>query len=204
MSCNGDCNQGRECNCRCKMTKDEALRMAIEAMEYHTEQTRPIEDTNKAIQACKEALAETQDGICCTEGCIKCDARKVLAEPQEPYNLVEILNDPMKAYPHNFSTPAKGNALLFGLCQEAADEIERLKAETQEPMIIKQDNGMVLKLGYDELPNGTAFYTTPPSREWQSLSYEEILRLEGLDCVDEEYIKRFARAIEAKLREKNT
>lgn len=41
------------------------------------------------------------------------------------------------------------------------------------------------------------------SKEWQSLSYEEILRLEGLDCVDEEYIKRFVRAIEAKLREKN-
>jgi len=39
--------------------------------------------------------------------------------------------------------------------------------------------------------------------QWQGLSDEEILRLEGLDCVDEEYIKRFARAIEAKLREKN-
>ena len=39
--------------------------------------------------------------------------------------------------------------------------------------------------------------------EWQSLSYEEILRLEGLDCVDEEYIKRFARAVEQALMEKN-
>lgn len=37
--------------------KDEALKMAIGAMTYHIEQTRPIEDTNKAIQACKEALA---------------------------------------------------------------------------------------------------------------------------------------------------
>ncbi|CAB4161447.1 hypothetical protein UFOVP774_54, partial [uncultured Caudovirales phage] len=134
MTCNGDCNQGRECDCECKMTtKDEALRMAIEALE---EAQDIIEGKvgqggyfHKPIQTCKEALAETQ-----------------------------------------------------------------------EPMIIKQENGMVLKLGYDELPNGTAFYTTPPSREWQCLSYEEILRLEGLDCVDEEYIKRFVRAIEAKLR----
>ena len=163
MSCNGDCNQGRECNCKCKMTKDEALRMAIEALIYHTEQTRPIEDTDIAIQACKEALAETQDGNCCTEGCIKCDARKVLAE-------------------------------------------------TQEPMIIKQENGMVLKLGYDELPNGTAFYTTP-SREWQSLSDEEIN-----DCVEtgiakwkkestETYYSDMDlfiyREFDAKLREKN-
>ena len=29
-------------------------------------------------------MAETQDGDCCTEGCIKCDARKVLAETQKP------------------------------------------------------------------------------------------------------------------------
>jgi hypothetical protein len=41
-----------------EVSKDTALRMAIEAMEYHTEQTRPIEDTDKAIQACKEALAQ--------------------------------------------------------------------------------------------------------------------------------------------------
>jgi hypothetical protein len=42
------------------MTKQtEALRMAIEALIYHTEQTRPIEDTDKALQACKEALEPT-------------------------------------------------------------------------------------------------------------------------------------------------
>ena len=47
-----------------------------------------------------------------------------------------------------------------------------LEQPTQEPMIIKQDNGMVLKLGYDDLPNGTPFYTHP--KEWVSLSYDEI------------------------------
>ena len=120
--------------------------------------------------------------------------------PKEPYNLVAILNDPMRAYPHNFSTPAKGNALLFGLCQEAADEIERLKAETQEPMIIKQENGMVLKLGYDELPNGTAFYTTP-SREWQSLSDEEIKEIHNASVGKD---IGFATGLtEEKLKEKN-
>ena len=70
----------------------------------------------------------------------------------------------------------------------------------QEPVIIKQENGMVLKLGYDELPNGTAFYTTPPSREWVGLSDDEIKDIEY------EYAYAsigFARAIEAKLREKN-
>ena len=60
------------------MTKDEALRMAIEIMErLH----QPNGDSVQlAIQACKEALADYKDGNCCTEGCIKCDARKILAE----------------------------------------------------------------------------------------------------------------------------
>jgi len=40
-------------------------------------------------------------------------------------------------------------------------------------------------------------------KQWQGLSDYEIFKVEGLDCVDEEYIKRFARAIEAKLKEKN-
>ena len=40
------------------MTKDEALRMAIEAMIYHIEQTRSITRTYSAINACKEALAQ--------------------------------------------------------------------------------------------------------------------------------------------------
>ena len=40
-------------------------------------------------------------------------------------------------------------------------------------------------------------------KQWQGLSDYEIFKTEGLDCVDEEYIKQFARAIEAKLKEKN-
>ena len=77
---------------------------------------------------------------------------------------------------------------------------EALEQPTQEPMIVKQDNGMVLKLGYEDLPNGTAFYTTPPSHEWQSLSDDDIsYTWAGFapDAID------FARAIEAKLKEKN-
>ena len=85
------------------------------------------------------------------------------------------------------------------------DMQRRLKEQpTQEPMIIKQDNGMVLKLGYDDLPNGTPFYTHPP-KEWQGLSdvelsllAEEYTGADGLDVVDYGY------AIEAKLKEMNT
>ena len=87
-------------------------------------------------------------------------------------------------------------------CQDAlAQPTAEQSSLVQEPMIIKQENGMVLKLGYDELPNGTAFYTTP-SREWQSLSDEEINLI--YPCTGGEHdFKDIARAIEKALREKN-
>ena len=73
MSCNGDCQQGRTCNCKCKMTKQtEALRMAIEALEMSNELvSHGLIDFEKynitenkdiyikilsAIDACKESL----------------------------------------------------------------------------------------------------------------------------------------------------
>ena len=89
-------------------------------------------------------------------------------------------------------------------CQEAL-------AETQEPVarinVNKRRLEFVTPMDWSNLST-VAYYPdidlyTTPRREWQCLSDEEILRLEELDCVDEEYIKRFAHAIEAKLREKN-
>lgn len=38
--------------------KDNALRMAIEALEYHTEQTRPIQNTIDTLAVCKAALSD--------------------------------------------------------------------------------------------------------------------------------------------------
>jgi hypothetical protein len=48
-------------------------------------------------------------------------------------DLTKILNNPEEHYPGNFDTPQRANALLTGLCQDAAKEIERLnKALTWE------------------------------------------------------------------------
>ena len=38
----------------------DALKLALEALEYHTAQTRPIHQTNEAITAIKEALAQPE------------------------------------------------------------------------------------------------------------------------------------------------
>jgi hypothetical protein len=47
--------------------------------------------------------------------------------------LTELLNNPEEHYPGNFDTPERANALLTGLCQDAATEIDRLnKALTWE------------------------------------------------------------------------
>jgi len=42
-----------------------AMQKALEALEYHTEQTRPIEKTNEAITALREALAEPELNLNC-------------------------------------------------------------------------------------------------------------------------------------------
>jgi hypothetical protein len=55
------------------------------------------------------------------------------------YELTELLNNPEDYYPGNFDTPERANALLTGLCQDAANEIAKLQAEVLEQCRI---NGM--------------------------------------------------------------
>ena len=45
----------------------------------------------------------------------------------DEYDLVKVLNDPEDYYPGNFETAEKAAAFLMCLCQEAADEIQKLR-----------------------------------------------------------------------------
>ena len=45
--------------------------------------------------------------------------------------LVKILNNPEEHYPGNFDTPQRANALLTGLCQDAATELAQMQAEVE-------------------------------------------------------------------------
>jgi len=54
-------------------------------------------------------------------------------------DLTKILNNPEEHYPGNFDTPQRANAVLTGLCQDAANEIAKLQAEVLEQCRI---NGM--------------------------------------------------------------
>ena len=119
-------------------------------------------------QTCEEALEPTvaelndeylrdthvegipKDRDCCTEGCIKCDARKILAETQET-----VVYQPT----------SQEQSVMHSAMIRSSKLVHKAK---------------------------------PPSREWKSLSDEEI------ESMGEEYIsKHLARAVEAKLREKN-
>ena len=79
------------------MTKDEALRLALEALSeahYVVEHRQDVKKREQAITAVKEALAQPeQDGECkyCTDGCLACDARKL--PEQEPVAWFSTLPD---------------------------------------------------------------------------------------------------------------
>lgn len=76
------------------------------------------------------------------------------------------------------------------------------QAENQEPIgEIVQAFGDLTAVSIPVMPPvGTKLYTSPPQREWAGLTYEEIRGIyRPVDMNDYE----FARAIEAKLKEKN-
>jgi hypothetical protein len=106
--------------------KDEALRLALDALEYLATQIKPDYEHNKAITAIKAAL-------------------------------------------------------------EAKDE----------PVATKNNDGVTLHLGWDDLPVGTKLYAAPPQRTWIGLTDIDYagLPLEQVGLV---------RWAEAKLKEKNT
>ena len=82
-------------------------------------------------------------------------------------------------------------------CQDAlAQPTAEQSSLVQEPVAWKDK--IYGNLHHADYGDSIPLYTTPPSREWQSLSDEEIEELYG-DCSIE-----YFRDIEAKLRKKNT
>jgi hypothetical protein len=76
-----------------------------------------------------------------------------------------------------------------------------LEQTEQEPVarFDERDGGPVLLASAPMLRDGQLLYTDPPRREWRSLSEEEIGRAYFASATHTEY----ARAIEARLKEKN-
>ena len=144
------------------MTKDEALRMAIEVFDmYGNKMNSAFAD--EAYQACKEALAETQEAVY-TNG-----------------------DRTMSMKDRNFTSEGNGyiqdNNFDFDAGLRIDGDFVNDELDQYAQMICN------------------ALNTTPPSREWVGLSDDEVLRT--LVLIQDFSNYKFARAIEAKLREKN-
>lgn len=72
--------------------------------------------------------------------------------------------------------------------------------EKDEPVATKNNDGVTLHLGWDDLPVGTKLYATPPQRTWVGLTRTELIRC-GVLPFGLSY--ELYEAIEAKLKDKN-
>jgi hypothetical protein len=90
---------------------------------------------------------------------------------------------------------------------EAITAIKAALEAKDEPVAWMNQNGVVRKVGYEWGPNNTltALYATPPQRTWVGLTDEEIVLIVAECAASHQHTDiHFAKAIEAKLKEKNT
>jgi hypothetical protein len=93
-------------------------------------------------------------------------------------------------------------ALRQALAQPEQEPVAWMKEEWYVDDVGLQNTREVL-YGY-EVYGGKPLYTTPPKRDWQGLTVEEILDLLPSTEWKADVTLIFAKAIEAKLKEKNT
>jgi len=94
-----------------------------------------------------------------------------------------------------------------GFCKKSGCERENVKPEPEPVAWRFHDRNMWCYVDHlTDLPQDKfkPLYTTPPQREWVGLTDEDMNKLRHLvDWTVPLDIKKFARAIEAKLKEKN-
>jgi hypothetical protein len=178
------------------------VQQALEAMEYHTEQTRPIWKTEQAITALRQLLEQPEPVFCeyCggnddadfglpTDHCTDC-ARP---DPAQPAPVQEEKQSEIFCGV-DF---ADGVLSVSVLRRRPNDVAELLHSEQIDLPLSAQpaDHGDELTIAYlDGVHTGKQL----AKREWVDLTDEEIMDRWPIETRIE-----FARAIEAKLREKN-
>ena len=161
------------------MTKDEALKLALEALEeawYHVGTFQP---TEKAIDLYDEARTAIKEA---------------LAQPEHGW------------------TPER----IAGMARLKDAQDKKLAQPEQEPVgqLLENAFGRGQVMWFNKPKDESMLYTTPPQRTWVGLTDEEILAVnmstvtklidEPIVCDTDHNIVQLGKAIEAKLKEKNT
>ena len=203
------------------MTKDEALKLALEALKIW-EQMYPKSSASAyrtpAITAIKEALAQPEQestnwhvidptgNVVATEkdaihgwarlGGFKPTLEVLLAHHESGWRVVPA--PPL---------PVQPDQSVAGYCKKIGEliaERDRLRAALAQPVQPEQE-----PVAWEQFHEHMAgsFYTHPPQRTWVGLTDEEIAdcaeKMEASDPTDS-FWREFFRGIEAKLKEKNT
>ena len=190
------------------MTKDEALKMALEALEGFIPYL-PLKDEaqcnryDKAIAAIKEALAQPeQDNTYMYASSlatsiwqkhyIKESPKFALLDTTEGV-LTQIDNMTCGLVREKPAQPYQ-EPVAWGVFDDNLHDMFFAKEEAQEMVRLKGDGSTVKPL-----------YTTPPQREFVGLTDEDVERIVRESRVGEHGIGyTIAKAIEAKLKDKNT
>ena len=109
------------------MTKDEALRIALDALEYHTEQTRPISYTIAAIVKIKAALETNNKSVDFYGYCPICNA-KGLSRERHPDGSDVCTNGHIYESKYALTTPPQRKPMTN---DEIVAEYDKFKADKE-------------------------------------------------------------------------
>ena len=89
---------------------------------------------------------------------------------------------------------------------QAITAIKEALAQPEQEPVAWADHGVVNWIADKQFKHASLLYTTPPQRTWVGLTDEELPPLAGDNgkVMELQQVRRFAKAIEAKLKEKNT
>lgn len=129
------------------VTVQEALKSAIEAMEYHTEQTRPIQKTIDTLALCKSALSEIE----------KCEpvAEAIRERDRLGFAVVNVI----------------------GKLDEIIENTQEVEIDDFLHIAIPIDKWHELQDALEEMPKRAELYTSPISKEWVGLTDMQITNI---------------------------
>ena len=176
------------------MTDREIMQQSLEALELHAKQYPHMQKgyTVDAITALSERLAQPEQELVMKR--IKTWSERCEEHPDHQQGMIS-------------------EGMIRARMQEEIDELRQALETEQEPVALETVYDTIIhwdetdgKRSRRELARRiVALYTTPPRREWQGLTEEEAdaLRLATGYAAGLDRFTAIARAIEAKLKEKN-